>query len=78
QYAYFMKNLLQGHMGKPLLYKIDLLKLIVTRLEPTFFLVFGSVLLALLIAAPLATVAARNKGSWRDNLIRVFTTTGLG
>ncbi|CZT30663.1 ABC transporter permease [Pseudomonas cerasi] len=78
QYVYFMKNLVQGDMGKSLLYKIDVLKLISTRIEPTVCLVLGSVLLALLIAVPLATLAARNKGSWSDNLIRVFTTTGLG
>jgi peptide/nickel transport system permease protein len=78
QYVYFMKNLLQGDMGKSLLYKIDVLKLIATRIEPTLFLVLGSVLLALLMAVPLAMIAARNKGSWGDNLIRLFTTTGLG
>ncbi len=54
------------------------MKLIVTRIEPTLVLVLGSVLLALLIAVPLATLAARNKGGWVDNLIRVFTTVGLG
>jgi peptide/nickel transport system permease protein len=78
QYFYFLKNIFQGDMGKSLLYKIDVLRLITTRIEPTLFLVLGSVLMALLIAIPLATLAARNKGTWVDNLIRVFTTTGLG
>ena len=78
QYLYFLKNLLKGDLGQSLLYKIDALKLISTRIEPTLMLVLGSVLLALLIAVPLATIAARNKGGWADNLIRVFTTAGLG
>lgn len=78
QYLYFMKNLAHGDMGKSLLYKIDVLKLIVSRIEPTLFLVLGSVLLALLIALPLATIAARNKSGWSDTLIRLFTTAGLG
>lgn len=78
QYLYFMKNLAHGDMGKSLLYKIDVLKLIVSRLEPTLFLVLGSVLLALLMALPLATIAARHKGGWGDTLIRLFTTAGLG
>ncbi len=78
QYLYFLKNLLNGDLGQSLLYKIDALKLISTRIEPTLMLVLGSVLLALLIAVPLATIAARNKGGWADNLIRVFTTAGLG
>ncbi|WP_339482353.1 MULTISPECIES: ABC transporter permease [unclassified Pseudomonas] len=78
QYFYFLKNLLKGDLGQSLLYKVDALKLISTRIEPTLFLVLGSVLLALLIAVPLATVAARNKGGWQDHLIRLFTTAGLG
>lgn len=78
QYLYFMKNLAHGDMGKSLLYKIDVLKLIVSRIEPTLFLVLGSVMLALLIALPLATIAARNKSGWSDTLIRLFTTAGLG
>ncbi len=78
QYFYFLKNLLKGDLGQSLLYKVDALKLIATRIEPTLMLVFGSVLLALLLAIPLATWAARNKGGWLDNLIRVLTTVGLG
>ncbi|MCU1719783.1 ABC transporter permease [Pseudomonas sp. 5P_5.1_Bac1] len=78
QYLYFLKNLLNGDLGQSLLYKIDALKLIATRIEPTLMLVLGSVLLALIIAVPLATIAARNKGGWADNLIRLFTTAGLG
>ncbi|AZC22497.1 ABC transporter permease [Pseudomonas sessilinigenes] len=78
QYFYFLKNLLKGDLGQSLLYKVDALQLIATRIEPTLFLVAGSVLLSLLIAIPLATLAARNKGGWSDHLIRLFTTAGLG
>ncbi|TWC06473.1 MULTISPECIES: ABC transporter permease [unclassified Pseudomonas] len=78
QYLYFLKNLLNGDLGKSLLYKIDALPLIASRIEPTLMLVLGSVLLALLIAVPLAVLAARHKGGWTDNLIRLFTTAGLG
>ena len=78
QYFYFLKNLLKGDLGQSLLYKVDALKLIVTRIEPTLVLVLGSVVLALLIAVPLATIAARQQGRWADKLIRVFTTVGLG
>lgn len=78
QYLYFLKNLLKGELGQSLLYKVDALQLIGKRIEPTLTLVLGSVILALLIAVPLATVAARNKGSWSDQLIRLFTTASLG
>lgn len=59
QYFYFLKNLLKGDLGQSLLYKVDALQLISTRIEPTLFLVLGSVLLALLIAVPLATEIGR-------------------
>ncbi|PYC21712.1 ABC transporter permease [Pseudomonas mosselii] len=78
QYLYFLKNLLNGDLGKSLLYKVDALPLIAGRIEPTLMLVLGSVALALLIAVPLAILAARSKGGWADNLIRLFTTAGLG
>ncbi|MCF8480522.1 MAG: ABC transporter permease [Rhodospirillum sp.] len=62
QYVYFVKNLLHGEMGKSILYKVDSLKLIASRIEPTLFLVLGAVVLALVIAVPLATASARNRG----------------
>src|SRR5690349_338409 len=54
QYFYFLKNLGSGEMGRSILYKIDVLKLVVTRLEPTLALVLTSVVLSILIAVPLA------------------------
>ncbi|KAF0866906.1 ABC transporter permease [Pseudomonas sp. LD120] len=78
QYLYFLKNLFNGELGQSLLYKVDTLKLISTRIEPTLLLVSGSVMLALLIALPLATLAARNQGGWLDRLVRLLSTAGLG
>lgn len=78
QYLLFVKNLFQGEMGKSVLYKIDVLKLIATRLEPTLILVTGAVLLALLITIPLAAIAARNRGKPVDYAIRFVSTAGLG
>jgi peptide/nickel transport system permease protein len=78
QYYYFLKNLMHGEMGRSILYKVDVLKLTATRVEPTIVLVLGSVLLAILIAVPLAAVAARNKGGLADHTIRLVSTAGLG
>lgn len=78
QYLYFLKNLLKGELGQSLLYKVDTLQLIGKRIEPTLVLVIVSVLMALLIAVPLACIAARNKGCLSDQLIRFFTTLSLG
>jgi len=78
QYFYFIKNLFHGEMGKSILYKIDVLKLVSTRIEPTLILVCGSVILALIIAVPLAAIAAQYRGRFLDHAIRMMSTAGLG
>ncbi|UWU32599.1 ABC transporter permease (plasmid) [Rhizobium sp. WSM1274] len=78
QYVYFLKNLASGEMGKSILYKIDVLKLIVTRIEPTLALVVSSVVLSVLIAVPMAAIAARNAGWAPDHAVRVVSTFGIG
>jgi peptide/nickel transport system permease protein len=78
QYLYFVKNLLAGEMGTSILYRTDVLPLIGERLGPTVFLVFGSVVLAIAIALPLAALAAIRRGGIVDNAIRLISTVGLG
>ncbi|MBY5336821.1 ABC transporter permease [Rhizobium leguminosarum] len=78
QYVYFLKNLANGEMGKSILYKIDVLKLIVTRIEPTLALVVSSVVLSILIAVPMSAIAARNAGRAPDHAVRIVSTFGIG
>ncbi|MBB2671878.1 UNVERIFIED_ORG: peptide/nickel transport system permease protein [Rhizobium esperanzae] len=78
QYLYFLKNLANGEMGTSILYKIDVLKLIVTRIEPTLALVASSVVLSVLIAVPMAAIAARNAGRAPDHAVRIVSTFGIG
>jgi peptide/nickel transport system permease protein len=78
QYFYFLKNLVNGEMGKSILYKIDVLPLIATRIEPTVTLILCSVILSVLIALPLAAIASRNQGSLPDHTVRIFSTLGIG
>ncbi|MHA6688672.1 ABC transporter permease [Mesorhizobium sp. A556] len=78
QYFYFVKNLFNGEMGKSILYKIDVLQLIMTRIEPTLVLVLTSVVLSVLIAVPMAALAARNSGRLADHAVRVVSTAGIG
>ncbi|MGO7859982.1 hypothetical protein ACC693_39680, partial [Rhizobium ruizarguesonis] len=58
-------------------YKIDVLKLIVTRIEPTCALVVSSVVLSVLIALPMAAIAARNAGRAPDHAVRIVSTFGI-
>ncbi|WP_315707841.1 ABC transporter permease [Brenneria uluponensis] len=78
QYFYFLRNLLHGEMGKSIIYRVDTLKLIMSRLEPTLCLVLGSVLLSILFTVPLAASAARHRGKLADQAVRLFSTIGLG
>lgn len=78
QYFYFIKNLGNGEMGKSILYKIDVLPLISTRIEPTVALVVSSVILSILIAVPMSAIAARNVSRAPDHIVRVVSTFGIG
>jgi peptide/nickel transport system permease protein len=78
QYFYFLKNLAAGEMGRSIVFKVDVLPLILRRIEPTLALVAGSVLLSLLIAVPLASLAARRRGTLADHGVRIVSTAGLG
>ena len=78
QYFYFIRNLFRGEMGRSILYKIDVLKLIGSRIEPTLALVLASVVLSILIATPMATIAARSQGRAADHAVRIVSTLGIG
>ena len=78
QYFYFIKNLGNGEMGKSILYKIDVLPLISTRIAPIVALVVSSVILSILIAVPMSAIAARNVSRAPDHIVRVVSTFGIG
>ena len=78
QYFYFIQNIGRGEMGKSILYKIDVLRLIATRIEPTLMLVLTSVLLSIHIALPRSAIAARRQGGLPDHAVRVVSTMGIG
>jgi peptide/nickel transport system permease protein len=78
QYFYFLKNLARGEMGRSIVYNIDVLQLIASRIEPTLALVASSVLLSILIAVPLAAIAARNRDRASDHAVRIVSTLGIG
>lgn len=78
QYLYFIQNLGRGEMGKSILYKIDVLKLVAARIEPTLMLVLTSVVLAIIIALPMSAIAARRQGRLADQAVRIVSTVGIG
>ena len=77
QFWLFLSNTLQGDLGRSILMRSDVVDVIAERLPITLFLTVYSVALSLLIAGPLAFVAALNRGRWPDAVIRTIFQIGL-
>jgi peptide/nickel transport system permease protein len=78
QYTSYLGKLLHGDMGTSLFYHLDVRTLIMDRIGPTLWLLLFATLLSVLIAVPLATLAATKKDSFRDQVIRFVPMFGLG
>jgi peptide/nickel transport system permease protein len=70
QYAVYMRNLVTGDLGLSLRYQTPVADLLPRRMTVTLFLVVYSMALSILIAVPLALVAAVHRDRWPDQLIR--------
>ncbi|MEZ4530280.1 MAG: ABC transporter permease [Thermomicrobiales bacterium] len=78
QYGFFMRQLvLHGDMGESIRKHEPVSTVIADRIGATLFLSVYSMVLAVLITVPLATVAALNKERWPDQLVRIFTLCAL-
>ena len=77
QYGIWMANVLQGDLGFSYYLNKPVTELIAQRFEPTLSLAFGTVLLAILIAIPLGTLAAWRMGGWLDRILSGFSVAGF-
>lgn len=77
QFWLFLTNTLQGDLGRSILMRTSVAGVILDRLPTTVFLAAFAVSLSLLIAGPLAFVAALNRGRWPDTIIRTVFQVGL-
>jgi peptide/nickel transport system permease protein len=77
QYGIWMGNVFRGDLGFSYYLNKPVTELIAQRVEPTLSLAFGTVILALLIAVPLGTVAAWRMGGWLDRLLSGFSVAGF-
>lgn len=79
QYGSFMAGLVRGDLGTSFARRGQpITELIVDRLPVTLGLFLGGLLLAALIAVPLALLAASKQDGLRDHLVRLVPTVGLG
>lgn len=77
QFWLFFTNTLQGDLGRSIMMRTSVSIVIIERLPTTGFLALFAVSLSLLIAGPLAFVAALNRGKWPDTVIRTVFQVGL-
>src|SRR4030081_593705 len=77
QYLTFLVHLLQGNLGYSYRYCNSELGLITTSLAATIWLLVSGTVFTLLIAVPLAVVAAARRNGILDNIIRAVPVVGL-
>jgi peptide/nickel transport system permease protein len=76
QYLAFMRDFWRGQTLKSFRYDLPVLPLVLGALRWTLTLVGAAMLIAVVVAVPLGTVAALTRGSWLDVVIRVLAVFG--
>jgi peptide/nickel transport system permease protein len=77
QYRNFLTGLLRGDLGRSLYERTGITDLIRARLPATLELTLCAMTLAVIIAFPLAILAAVHKGSWIDRGSLLFSLLGV-
>jgi peptide/nickel transport system permease protein len=78
QYAKFMSRIVHGNLGDSLFYGVSAGHLVLQRLPVTLWLIGLGTLLSVLIAVPLAAVAATKRDRIPDHVVRAVPLVGLG
>lgn len=77
QYLRFLDHALHGDFGTSLIYRMDVWSATVVRIPLSLFLIAYAAVLALVLAIPLATIAALRRGGLVDQFVRLSFTTML-
>ncbi|MFN9505433.1 MAG: ABC transporter permease [Rubrivivax sp.] len=77
QYGIWLGKVLQGDLGFSYYLTKPVTELILQRIEPTLALALGTIVLAVLVAVPLGTLAAWRMGGWLDRLLSGFSVLGF-
>ncbi len=78
QYWRFLSRLVHADLGSSLFYSVPAGRLVVERLPVTLWLIGLSTLLSVVIAIPLATIAAARRDRPTDHVVRAVPLIGLG
>jgi len=77
QFWIWFSGVLKGDLGFSFFQNKPVIELIAQRIEPTLSLAAGTLVLAVLIAVPLGTLAAWRMGGWLDRLLSGFSVAGF-
>src|SRR5262245_6682056 len=77
QFYIWTTRMLQGDLGESFFFRKTVVELILERLEPTLSLALVTIVLAVLIAVPLGTLAAWRHGGWLDSMVMGFSVLGF-
>ncbi|MGB0634364.1 MAG: ABC transporter permease [Paracoccaceae bacterium] len=77
QMGKWMLQLASGDLGHSYHSNLQVTTLISQRLEPTLLLAASTIILTVLVAIPLGTLAAYKAGSWIDKFVMVFSVAGF-
>ncbi|MCS6996919.1 MAG: ABC transporter permease [Casimicrobiaceae bacterium] len=77
QFFLWLQGLLRGDLGESFFFKKKVFDLIAERVGPTLSLATLTIVLTVLIAVPLGTLAAWRHGGWLDRLLMGFSVAGF-
>ena len=77
QFGLFVNQVLHGNLGESINLKVPVLRLMLDRLPVTLFLDVYASVLGVVMAVPLAILAAVRRDTWVDGLIRAVFQVGL-
>lgn len=77
QFMIWLANVVQGDLGYSFYLNKPVTELIAQRIEPTLSLAAGTMVLAVLVAVPLGTLAAWRMGGWLDRILSGFAVAGF-
>ena len=77
QFGYFLRNFFRGDLGDSIVLKVPVMQLVAERLPVTLFLTGFAAIFSVLLAVPLAVMAALRRDSPVDTTIRTGFQIGL-
>lgn len=77
QYVYYIRDAVQGDLGRSIFLKREVLEVILDNMPYTLELTVAGLLVAIVIGVLLGVVAAAKHGTWVDSLTMVLSLFGL-